>query len=1019
MRGTIVALWLAVAGHAQEPGRPFTEALSAVRAEPADLDVRPARWDTRLTSPAIEALLANPIELPGRAAAWGRRLAEAKGLAELAGLSEELLGLPTEPPRAGAPSASTAALAGVPEPVASAVAGIALAAARAKPFLQMASAGLSLDERERLSEKMLAHLFHGPSERMDPQLFELAARFDLAALLQAVRGVAEGVDRAAAALAEAPAGLGALPRSLIVAGSTVTLGGAGDDEYSAEELASSLLVLDLGGRNRYLGPPAAAGPGEIRLVLDLGGEVVIESSGPVATGRFGIGLLHLGNPAGAKRLSGGRFSLGAGLFGAGLLAARGDGSRFEGGDFSQGAGAFGLGLLDFSGASGSFTAPINAQGFGFTRGVGLLRVRGKGARLECGLVYPDPRDAVAAVSLCQGAGYGPRAFAAGGFGLARVESDDAQLYSNYFAQGLGYWHSFGGFYLEGDRALVQSRRYGQGAGIHTALGALELRGDENRLLHWGVGPGFGWDWGTGSAAVAGDRNRLYADWGSAKGDVNGHGLLEVEGSGNLIRLGEFATGALKRSAPSYGVVVVSGTANEVWSSKFSTAAAAGPLLRTSPWGAAVFSGEASLSATVSIGGPTFRPLDAERAAAAKRDREWNAGRLAEADRLPARERLPAWLFRAAEGGLEGDTPREALSRLLSLPDVEAGLLVELVAPERFDEFVYLRTLIPAYGRRIAPALAAAVAGTSGLRKALLLGFFRQFPAEEGSKAALAAASDPDWRVRREALGTLGSLFDRELGEEPGRVAFLEESLALCRRPDPRSPLAAAAVERIGQKRLSDLLAVLALAGGTAGDRVNLLLRAPDAFSPVPAETLNAYAAALGSDPKSCVAALTKELKDVKRLEAKAADRLAQAVDEASPDLLPVALAALGMIGRAKDAERLGKSLSGDTAFVREAAAIGLARLGRAALPALQAALRSPEAGVRRMAIVAAAQSTDPDVFRLVARGFEDPDESVRLTAVSAPSAAQAPLHKYRAEFAPALERLAAADPSPSVRASAR
>lgn len=1016
----LLVLGLVALARAQEAPPPaptladrFERALGRVRAGRADLDVRPARWDTRFTQPAIEQLLSDPLALADRSAEWRDGIKAAQGAAGLAAFAGSLLQLPTEAPRnvsAAEPPPLPPALAGV-------VADVAAAIARARPFLRQARAGLSPSEQERLSASFLKQLVHGPAERLHPELFESAVRFDRAALLQAVRVVAEAGDRAVLALREVRLGDRVLPRSLVVAGSTVTLGGAGDDEFGEEDLSAAILI-DLGGDNAYRGAPAAAGPGEIKLVVDLG-RPVIDSSGPVATGRFGIGLLYLASDDPGKRVRGGNFSLGAGLFGAGLLSVRGDRSLIESGDFSQGAAAFGLGALDVEGKDAIASATYGGQGFAYTGGVGLFRLKGRGATLECGLAYPDPRDDVAAISLCQGAGYGPRAFAAGGYGLASVESDGAQIDGNYFAQGVGYWHGFGGFYFAGDGARIQSRRYGQGAGIHTALGALEVSGARNRLLHWGVGPGFGWDWGAGLATVLGDENALYADWASGKGDVNGHGLVFVDGRANRLRLVEAGTGTLKRGAPSYGVVVVSGTAGRLWTQRLSSAAPLGAAFVASPYGVVEGDGDALLDPALTLEGPTFRNMDRERALAARADREWNVARLAEADALPAPERLARWLFLASEGGLDGRASGEALNRLLSLPDSEAALLPGLLSPDRFEEFLFLRLVTAAYGRKLVAMLEAAAASSSGLRKALALSLFRNVPAEAGVKAALTVKRERDWRVRRESIGLLGALLDRAGGEEPGRLAFLEEWLAVCRRPDPAAPLPQETIDRIGQKRPSDLFAALALdAASTAGERLELATQFADAFGPVSAGALNALASIWGRRAAGCRSALERELKSAKHLEPKAHERVVEASLDPSVDILPIALIALGQLGRPKDAPRLVEALDHHAALVREAAASGLGRLGKGGKGALSAALSSSTASVRAMAVVAAAGSTDADAFRLLARGLADPDEAVRLTAVAAPFAAQVPMTSRRKEFVGELERLAASDPSAEVRNAA-
>ena len=88
-------------------------------------------------------------------------------------------------------------------------------------------------------------------------------------------------------------------------------------------------------------------------------------------------------------------------------------------------------------------------------------------------------------------------------------------------------------------------------------------------------------------------------------------------------------------------------------------------------------------------------------------------------------------------------------------------------------------------------------------------------------------------------------------------------------------------------------------------------------------------------------------------------------------------------------------------------------MGKAAQGAL-----GGEPSLRAMAAAAAAQSSEPAVFRLLSKALEDKDEGVRRTAIAGLFAAQVPIRPVRKEFAAALERLAASDPSPGVRAAA-
>ncbi|MEK7744464.1 MAG: hypothetical protein AAB578_08770, partial [Elusimicrobiota bacterium] len=293
--------------------------------------------------------------------------------------------------------------------------------------------------------------------------FDLMARFDHSSLLSAALQVMASVDEALPALRNASSQAAGLPRTrLRLPIGDVLLSGGGEDDYSEQDLAGAVLLVDFGGKSRYLGPAGAAGEGEVRVVIDLSPEVRVESSSGAASGVFGIGLLYLPQEGGAKTLRAGDVSLGAGLFGTGGLFLAGDGSSLESGRFTQGAGAFGLGILDSLGQGSTFFLRLAGQGFGSTRGAGLLRHRGDGAVLDGGRTEPDPREPLAALSLSQGVGYGPRAFAAGGVGLALVEGDGCRLQASYMAQGMGYWHSFGGLSVVGNGARIQGRRYVQG-----------------------------------------------------------------------------------------------------------------------------------------------------------------------------------------------------------------------------------------------------------------------------------------------------------------------------------------------------------------------------------------------------------------------------------------------------------------------------------------------------------------------------------------------------------------------------
>ena len=106
-------------------------------------------------------------------------------------------------------------------------------------------------------------------------------------------------------------------------------------------------------------------------------------------------------------------------------------------------------------------------------------------------------------------------------------------------------------------------------------------------------------------------------------------------------------------------------------------------------------------------------------------------------------------------------------------------------------------------------------------------------------------------------------------------------------------------------------------------------------------------------------------------------------------------------------------------MAREAAALGLARLGASARDEIARRLGDRSTVVRRAALLASAQSCDSGTVAFLRRGFSDKDAFVRMSAVAALDAISSPYYEaQRAAAVPELKRLAAADSDRSVAVSA-
>ena len=552
--------------------------------------------------------------------------------------------------------------------------------------------------------------------------------------------------------------------------------------------------------------------------------------------------------------------------------------------------------------------------------------------------------------------------------------------------------------MKGGGNSLQGRRYVQGTGVHTAVGLLSIQGDRNKVLTWGVGPGFGWDYGIGWLLSRGDGNAFSSEWASGRGDVNGHGFAVIQGDANRIALADMGSGAVKRGAPSYGVVSAQGNGN---------------LLRTvnpDPWGAVRGSAPEALEPEK----PEWPSAD--RAPFEEADLERLARKLSRAERLGREGRLRAWLSVLADPGLDGRTPLETAGRMLEMDRKDGAALASLVSADRFDELAWIKMLLAAFGTPAADAVKAELQTASGMRRAVLAGLLGLFRTEDAAPAALALLADPDWRTRRAALLSLGGLFNRERGEEPGRLRALEDAAAFCLRGSGADGSA-----WLGAKRLTDLYSMLALDPGyPSSDAAELLLASGgnvfDRLSPG-AAALDSFAGLLSGRAGKYGPALAQELTAARAMASGARKAALPLLQDPEPEVAQAALFALAQMGYPEDSAAVAAFLGHPSALLREAAASGLARMGLGAEPEIQAGLKAAEPRTRSLAALAAAQSADRPVLELLRTALRDADPEVRRTAVAGLSAFQAPYHGMRKEFLPELEALSK-DASEEVRTAA-
>src|SRR5439155_8193528 len=104
------------------------------------------------------------------------------------------------------------------------------------------------------------------------------------------------------------------------------------------------------------------------------------------------------------------------------------------GRYVQGCGTNGSGSFVANQANQSnLSADQFGMGVGLTKGTGSFSISGNGNKLYAGLVYGDPRQGYTSVSFA--AGFGSRAFAGGGVGIADVTGDQNEIYGSHFFGG--------------------------------------------------------------------------------------------------------------------------------------------------------------------------------------------------------------------------------------------------------------------------------------------------------------------------------------------------------------------------------------------------------------------------------------------------------------------------------------------------------------------------------------------------------------------------------------------------------
>ncbi len=276
----------------------------------------------------------------------------------------------------------------------------------------------------------------------------------------------------------------------------IALGGPGDDIYDGDYF----LIVDVGGNDIY--KPARktkrqAAERTTTLIVDFNGnDTYIGNDYDFGGTLFGASTII--DLKGDDNYTAGNFSLGCGYFGVGVIYDGEGSDHYSGGTCVEGAGLFGIGAIFDGKGNDVYTAHFESQGFGYTRGIGAIIEHGGNDTYLAASPYTDYlRYSDHYETFCQGAAFGYRNVASGGFGIIADSAGNDTYVCDIFGQGTAYWYGFGVLADGKGNDSYTAYQYAQGAGIHLAFGTLiDRSGDDNYVSH-GVSQGCGHDIGFG------------------------------------------------------------------------------------------------------------------------------------------------------------------------------------------------------------------------------------------------------------------------------------------------------------------------------------------------------------------------------------------------------------------------------------------------------------------------------------------------------------------------------------------
>lgn len=345
--------------------------------------------------------------------------------------------------------------------------------------------GLKEADKNKYRERLFDY-FVNDNDRYQNLVYELLDKVDFNYFLAGAQDFADAARRFAGAADSLV--FPETKREVKTNKGLIVIGSTGDDTF--EYFVPPLMIIDGGGNDTYkFGGYPDGYP--LTVIIDFGGDDRYLSPDSTVPGIGGavLGMSILIDRQGNDRYEGVNVTQGAGIFGVGLIADDTGDDTYTARKWSQAAATFGIGILADRAGADSLNCYSCSQGYGYTRGCGLLiDLDGDDSYYanDVDIVDPSSQTSEHNSSLAQGVGFGKRADYldghswAGGVGILCDVAGDDHYSAGLFAQGCAYWHAVGMLLDGGGNDTYDGVWYVQGSGAHYGVGYLDDFGGNDR-----------------------------------------------------------------------------------------------------------------------------------------------------------------------------------------------------------------------------------------------------------------------------------------------------------------------------------------------------------------------------------------------------------------------------------------------------------------------------------------------------------------------------------------------------------